>query len=438
MKCSKQAILARFHKLPRLRFEDQQLTSFAGTIVFQLLFQRLDLKARLKPCFPANSSAIFGPHLIVMWLILHLLLGFRRLRDVDYYRDDPVVFRLLGVRRLPDVATVSRTLAKMGHSSVEKVRHLSSTLVVQALRRERCPRLTLDFDGSVSSTCGHAEGTAVGYNPKKKGARSYYNLFCTVAQTGQFFDVLHRPGNVHDSKDAHEFMMNVFDRVRDELAHPVLESRLDSAFFSQYTLTLMDLYGVECTISVPFERFALLKDKIEARQRWCYLDEQCSYFESDWKPKSWPASYRFSSCAAGYGARPRKRCNWICSNPEHSITSTALWLPTSRARHVACSSSTMAAALRKGSSPRRPGQLRVEVGVVFVGLGGGVRIRRRGDQADVRVVRAGLVCVLVRLDAPFFRGHFFPPLLGKWWGGCRHAGAAPASPSPCKFGEASG
>ena len=201
--------------------------------------------------------------------------------------------RLLGVRRLPDVATVSRTLAKMGHSSVEKVRHLSSTLVVQALQRERCPRLTLDFDGSVSSTCGHAEGTAVGYNPKKKGARSYYNLFCTVAQTGQFFDVLHRPGNVHDRKDAHEFMMNVFDRVGDELAHPVLESRLDSAFFSQHTLTLMDLYGVGCTISVPFERFALLKDKIEARQRWCYLDEQCSYFERDWKPKSWPASYRF-------------------------------------------------------------------------------------------------------------------------------------------------
>ena len=94
---------------------------------------------------------------------------------------------------------------------------------------------------------------AVGYNPKKKGARSYYNLFCTVAQTGQFLDVLHRPGNVHDSKDAHAFMMDAFDRVRDALAPTVLESRLDSAFFSQNTLTLMDLYGVG--FSVPFERF---------------------------------------------------------------------------------------------------------------------------------------------------------------------------------------
>ena len=139
MKCSKHAILARLHKLPRLRFEDQQLTSYAGTIVFQLLFQRLDLKARLKQCFPAKSAAIFAPHLIVLWLILHLLLGFRRLRDIDYYRDDPVVLRLLGLRRLPDVATVSRALANMGPSSVERVRHLSSTLVVHALQRGTLP-----------------------------------------------------------------------------------------------------------------------------------------------------------------------------------------------------------------------------------------------------------------------------------------------------------
>ena len=67
----------------------------------------------------------------MLLLIVHLLLGFRRLRDVDYYRDDPVVLRLLGLRRLPDVATLSRALAKMGHSSIAKVRHLSS-LVMQA------------------------------------------------------------------------------------------------------------------------------------------------------------------------------------------------------------------------------------------------------------------------------------------------------------------
>ena len=82
MKFSKQAILARFHKMPVIRFEDQQLTSFAGVIVFVALFQRLDLKARLKQCFQhLKGFPIFGPHRIVLVVIVHLLLGFRRLRD---------------------------------------------------------------------------------------------------------------------------------------------------------------------------------------------------------------------------------------------------------------------------------------------------------------------------------------------------------------------
>ena len=80
----------------------------------------------------------------------------------------------------------------MEHDGVENVRHLSRSIVVVGLQREQLPRLTLGFDGSVQSTKGHAEGTAVGFNKSKKGARSYYPLFCTDAQTGQFFDTYHQ------------------------------------------------------------------------------------------------------------------------------------------------------------------------------------------------------------------------------------------------------
>ena len=65
-----------------------------------------------------KGSAIFGPHRIVLLLIVHLLLGFRRLRDVDYYRDDPLVRRLLGLHRLPDVATICRTLVGIASTTV--------------------------------------------------------------------------------------------------------------------------------------------------------------------------------------------------------------------------------------------------------------------------------------------------------------------------------
>jgi len=294
VKSSKSQIQAKVHKIPMIRFEDQKLTSFSGLIVFQILFRQINLKERLKKCFDQlKVSPIFGRHLVVLLIVVHLLLGFRRLRDVNYYRDDPIVLRLLGLRRLPDSTTISRALSKLNQESVGQVRELSCALVLEGLKRESLPRLTLDFDGSVQSTKGHAEGTAVGFNKNRKGSRSYYPLFCTVAQTGQFFDVLHRPGNVHDSHGADTFMETCFDKAQNELQGILLESRMDSAFFSEKTVSSLDERGVKFTATVPFERFSVLKSIIEQRSRWHRIDSDWAYFESDWKPKSWDKRYRF-------------------------------------------------------------------------------------------------------------------------------------------------
>jgi len=294
VKSSKAQIMAKFHKIPTIQIEDQQLTSFSGLLIFQLLFKRIELKKRLKSCFShLKTSPIFGRHLIVLLIIVHMLIGFRRLREIDYYRDDPIVLRLMGLRKLPNVSTVSRALSQTKSEEVEKVRQLSRKMVIDGLQRERLPRLTMDFDGSVQSTKGHAEGTAVGFNKAKKGARSYYPLFCTVAQTGQFFDLHHRPGNVHDSNGAQQFMLNCLSEAKTQLPGVVLESRMDSAFFSQKILPVFDSKHVKFSASVPFERLVQLKEMIESRKRWRKIDSQWSCFEASWKPKSWKTSYRF-------------------------------------------------------------------------------------------------------------------------------------------------
>ena len=130
----------------------------------------------------------------MMLLVVHLIIGHRRLRDVDYYRDDEMVKRVLGLKRLPDVSTLSRSLRSADEVSVDKVRSESTHLVIERLLTEGLSRVTLDFDGSVLSTGRHAEGTAVGFQQEKEGARAATTpLFCTVAQTDQVLDVHHRP-----------------------------------------------------------------------------------------------------------------------------------------------------------------------------------------------------------------------------------------------------
>jgi hypothetical protein len=211
---------------------------------------------------------------------------------MDFYRDDPMVLRCLGWRRMPDVSTVSRRLREMDTKAYQQMRALSTELVWDRLSLEGFTTLTFDFDGSVHSTKSrNTEGTAVGYN-KAKGERSYYPLFATVAQTGQVVDVLHRPGNVHDSNGAAGLISDVLVTARQRAPRARLEARLDAAHFSEeISLGLAEL-RVGFSISVPFERFADLKALIENRSRWHTIDETWSYFEALWQPKRWAYPFR--------------------------------------------------------------------------------------------------------------------------------------------------
>ena len=121
-----------------IRFEPQSLTSYSGLIVFQHLFSLIGVKERLWRCFRhLKDNPIYGHHMIMMLLVVHLIIGHRRLRDVDYYRDDEMVKRVLGLKRLPDVSTVSRSLANADEQSVAKVRSESRRLVTERLVHEK-------------------------------------------------------------------------------------------------------------------------------------------------------------------------------------------------------------------------------------------------------------------------------------------------------------
>jgi hypothetical protein len=294
VKRSRKSVRTKATAIPELRFEDQRLTSFAGLVVVQKFFQFISFKLRLQGCFRhASQGKIFDRATIFMQLVVHLLLGFRELRDAEHYQDDPLVQRVLGLKYLPDVATISRMLKDADQKSIDKLRQLLTDMVLERIASLALPRITLDFDGSVQSTKRRAEGSAVGFNKKKKGARSYYPLFCTVAQTGQVFDFLHRSGNVHDSNGAREFILQCVQQVRDKLPGVIIEVRMDSAFFSDEIVAALNEHGVEFSISVPFERFVELKQMIEGRQRWYSINAEVSYFETEWKPRSWPRRCRF-------------------------------------------------------------------------------------------------------------------------------------------------
>jgi len=87
-------------------------------------------------------------------------------------------------------------------------------------------------------------------------------------------------------------MSECLDYVRATLPTSRLECRIDSAFFNETILSVLDGLGVEFSCSVPFERFPKLKKIIEQRQRWHRIDDEWSCFESDWAPDCWDERFR--------------------------------------------------------------------------------------------------------------------------------------------------
>ncbi len=78
-----------------------------------------------------------------------------------------MILRMLRLRSLTDVSTISGILSLIDNPSVDIVQGLSRSPVVERLQ-ERFLCLTQDFSGTGLSTKGHAQGTIVGFNKIRK------------------------------------------------------------------------------------------------------------------------------------------------------------------------------------------------------------------------------------------------------------------------------
>ena len=127
---------------------------------------------------------------MVFLMVVGLIGGARSISQAVSLWSDGVLARVAGWVRLPEETTVGRvfTEAKERHiAQWETLVHAVRKTVWQCALRAGRSRIALqcqkwvDVDSTVKTAYGDQEGTAKGYNPHKRGARSYHPLlaFCT-------------------------------------------------------------------------------------------------------------------------------------------------------------------------------------------------------------------------------------------------------------------
>jgi hypothetical protein len=156
---------------------------------------------------------------------------------------------------------------------------LTAELVGDSVRPLNLKRLTIDVHGTVCSTGLKVERAFRGYNPHRRKVPSYYPITAYLAQTGHILRVRNRSGNDHDGKASMDFFRDLVRQERATLGNPILEFRLDGAFFRREILAWLETRA-EYAIKVPFYHWVGLKALIQSRRRWRWIEADLQAFEA--------------------------------------------------------------------------------------------------------------------------------------------------------------
>ena len=228
--------------------------------------------------------------------------------------------RFCGLLRLPTPRTVGRWLREFRAHHLLWVQELNAQLAAATIRRAGLGRLTIDVDGSVVSTGQQVQWAQRGYNPHHRKVPSYYPITAYEAQSGQILRVQNRPGNVHDGKAARGFLQALFAQLAATLTGYLVEFRMDGAFFRRDIIELLERYGAEYAIKVPFYPWVRLKEKVQQTYRWERGDD----------PRDGGGCFEWWYFANAWIMRRRRTSSSTCLIQPTGTTSTQRWSRTRR------------------------------------------------------------------------------------------------------------
>jgi hypothetical protein len=274
----------------KISFTDAAQTHFGGIYFLQEFIALLQLRHGLaKALRDDRLRTRYSVGQMVFALMYPTVLGLDRLEAASFLRSNGVFQYLTGLPQFPNPTTLRRFLYQAPPALCEQLRRFNDRLAATLLQ---CPhqrsRLLLDLDTTVLSVYGNHEAARVGYNPKRRGARSYEPLLCFEARSGLFWAGLQRPGGNAGADE----VVPLLDRCWAMAPPSIREVRVrgDHAFYSQTTLAWLEAHGAEYAIVARLTR--PLRHRLTGL-RFQRLDDRWALADFEYQPEAWAQKRRF-------------------------------------------------------------------------------------------------------------------------------------------------
>ena len=196
----------------RFSFNHRGLSHFGGAYFFHEFVRVLHVRHFLAEQIRySRRNRDYSVSQMLLALVYPILLGLDRIETASLLRSDRTFQYLTGLQSFPDPQTLRRFLLNAPADLREQLHRANDRLLQRFIHLpEHRSRLTFDLDSTVVTSFGYQEGTAVGYNPRYRGKRSYDPLLCVEANSSFLWDVELRRGDAGTWAGSEELLADCF------------------------------------------------------------------------------------------------------------------------------------------------------------------------------------------------------------------------------------
>lgn len=271
----------------KIAFNAGQLTHFGGVYLLHRFLQQLQFRTFLNAHIritERNNYFTITERLFA--LIYPMILGLNSVELTVLLGNNGVFQYLTGLPRVPRPNTLRRFLIDKADKLLPRVQSVHNILRSRFLVVHSS--YWLDFDSTVKTLYGHQEGVVKGYNPQRKGRKSYHPLICSEAHFQDCLGGKLRYGNVPTAEGAMTMLDSVLliipSTTRD------IRVRADAGFYDGDFIAKLSQNN--CKFAIVAIKAGPLKNKMLS-QRYTPVNEFQSTAEFEYQPLNWERPYRF-------------------------------------------------------------------------------------------------------------------------------------------------
>lgn len=274
-------------------FSAPSLTHYGGMVLIQRFCNRLRLRRRIQHQIKfSHRVGQYYPCDLILALLYALIAGLRRINQTEILQYNGTFLSLLGLERFPDQSTLRRFLQRLSPRCIRQLVRLHDEIRSQVFALPSAPTtLIFDIDSVVLTLYGHQQGARVGYNPKKRGRRSYQALLCFEAHHQEFWHGSLRSGDVAPNTGVIPFLRRCLAKVPSgQMARSRIRVRADAGFFSGKFISYLDQMGLGYVI-VAQEHRTIRQRTLAVRFKTLTSGVQVGEFH--YQPLRWTKACRF-------------------------------------------------------------------------------------------------------------------------------------------------